>query len=413
MKKSFFLLVVSILIFPAITSWSSVKAGSTCKKAGLVSISSGVKYICIKSGKKLIWSKGSKVIVSTPTTTPKPSPTQNQQTDTQRWNATGSNALSVFRKWGTSKEIDIPKIKIDYQFSTNLWPEVATSFKQRFDSVVAYFDRYTDTQFPVYFTAGTYNDLDWACKLLETRDVTRRYQDCVNDQQRDLKDYYHVSRGYDLKNGSANFYLIKMREINNSADFQVRIEHEYFHTIQQSLIGAKFRTNLPCWFLEGGSEFFGMLTFSHGDEKKYLQFRYFKIFGAPERRSNNVTAADLTKWLTDASVPWMSDLQSSVDQCAPYRQNGMYHDSVLANEWMLDKIGVVGMIDLIKDAGTSSWNTSFEKNFGMSFTSGLNAMGDYMYKERKIAEANRWIEHEYCKAREPGPIQDPPGCWFF
>ena len=428
MKKLLLVFLVSVLILPVSNSWSAVKPGLICKKVGLTSISSGIKYTCIKSGKKLVWNKGVRVASTpskpessptpnsstspAPTPTPSPTPTPKPLTVSERWDATGSNALNVFRKWGTSKEIDTPKTKIEYQFSTGFWPEVQTEFKKRFDSVVAYFDRYTNIEIPVYFSAGTYKDLDWACKLLETRDSTRRYQACLDDQQRDLNEYYHVSRGYDLKNGSANFYLIKMKEIEQSADFQVRIEHEYFHTVQQNLLRDKFRTNMPCWFLEGGSEFFGMLTFSHGDAQRYLQFRYFKIFGAPERRPYGVTATDLTKWLTDSSVPWMPTLQTYVDQCAPYRLNGMYHDSVLATEWMVSKIGVDGMLNLIKDAGNTSWNASFEKHLGMSVNDGLRAMGEYMYAERKIAEANDWIRRDQCRAREPGPVQDPPGCWF-
>ncbi|MEI7541237.1 MAG: hypothetical protein WCJ89_07140 [Actinomycetes bacterium] len=36
------------------------KAGDSCKKAGISSISNGKKYTCVKSGKKLIWNKGVK-----------------------------------------------------------------------------------------------------------------------------------------------------------------------------------------------------------------------------------------------------------------------------------------------------------------------------------------------------------------
>ena len=435
MRKSILPLILAILFLPLTNSWSAVKPGTECKNLGLTSVSGGLKFTCIKSGKKLIWSKGIKIPapsasksplnsagnnlsdsstpIPTPTSTPSPSPVQTQISDLERWELSGSNALKVFHKWGTSKDLDTPKTKIEYQFSSIFWPEIQDSFKKRFDSVVAYFDRYTKIEIPVYFSAGTYKDLDWACKLLETRDITRKYADCVKDQQRDLNEYYHVSRGYDLKNGSANFYLIKMKEIGNSADFQVRIEHEYFHTVQQNLLRDKFRTNIPCWFLEGGSEYFGMLTFSHGKEIPYLQFRYFKIFGAPERRAENVTAADLTKWLTDSSVPWLQSLDNYVDQCAPYKQNGMYHDSVLAVEWMVDQIGVDGVLAMVKEAGISNWDTAFAKYFGMSFTEGRKLMGDYMFKEREIAKNNSWIRHSACKALEPGPVQDPPGCWFF
>ena len=50
---------------------AAVKPGTTCKKLGQISTSAGIKYTCIKSGQKLIWSKGVKVAVkSNPTLSP-------------------------------------------------------------------------------------------------------------------------------------------------------------------------------------------------------------------------------------------------------------------------------------------------------------------------------------------------------
>ena len=53
-------------------SHSAVKAGETCKKAGITSTVNGKKFTCIKSGKKLIWNKGVKVAAAKPTPTPTP-----------------------------------------------------------------------------------------------------------------------------------------------------------------------------------------------------------------------------------------------------------------------------------------------------------------------------------------------------
>jgi len=37
---------------------AAVKAGGACKKAGITSTTSGKIFTCVKSGKKLVWSKG-------------------------------------------------------------------------------------------------------------------------------------------------------------------------------------------------------------------------------------------------------------------------------------------------------------------------------------------------------------------
>lgn len=49
---------------------AAVKPDTTCKKPGQISTSVGIKYTCIKSGKKLVWSKGVKVTTPTPTSQP-------------------------------------------------------------------------------------------------------------------------------------------------------------------------------------------------------------------------------------------------------------------------------------------------------------------------------------------------------
>jgi cytochrome b involved in lipid metabolism len=60
MKKTFtafaLALVLSVVVAPG--SSASVKAGATCKKSGLISITGGLKYTCVKKSGKLTWSKG-------------------------------------------------------------------------------------------------------------------------------------------------------------------------------------------------------------------------------------------------------------------------------------------------------------------------------------------------------------------
>jgi len=73
-----FVLLISILALPEAGA-ASAKLGATCTKAGTTSIVANVKFTCIKSGKKLFWNKGVKVVAEAiPTTKPSatPNPTQ-------------------------------------------------------------------------------------------------------------------------------------------------------------------------------------------------------------------------------------------------------------------------------------------------------------------------------------------------
>lgn len=80
MKKLLFALLISAssLYLFSLPAQSAVKTGQPCKKINLTSIVSGFKYTCIKSGSKLIWSKGVKVILKTPSATPMSTPNVSQ-----------------------------------------------------------------------------------------------------------------------------------------------------------------------------------------------------------------------------------------------------------------------------------------------------------------------------------------------
>ena len=64
MKKLLVLLITLTLAFALpVQAIAKVKSGDTCKSSGLTSISNGKKFTCIKSGKKLIWNKGTTISV--------------------------------------------------------------------------------------------------------------------------------------------------------------------------------------------------------------------------------------------------------------------------------------------------------------------------------------------------------------
>jgi hypothetical protein len=65
MRKQLRLVALIIpMVLVASNSYAAVKAGSTCSKAGIKSVSAGKTYTCVKSGKKLVWNKG--VLISKP-----------------------------------------------------------------------------------------------------------------------------------------------------------------------------------------------------------------------------------------------------------------------------------------------------------------------------------------------------------
>ncbi len=56
-----FSIVLLILSIHQIPANGAIKAGSSCKTAGITSVESGKTFTCIKSGKKLVWDSGKKL----------------------------------------------------------------------------------------------------------------------------------------------------------------------------------------------------------------------------------------------------------------------------------------------------------------------------------------------------------------
>jgi enterochelin esterase-like enzyme len=98
MKRTHFIsMVIASLALSLLgpSAIAAVKAGGACKKSGDTVVDSGYKYKCIKSGKKLIWNKGVKVVTSTVKPTPTPASTSNKapvvwRFDGKEWISQGS-----------------------------------------------------------------------------------------------------------------------------------------------------------------------------------------------------------------------------------------------------------------------------------------------------------------------------------
>lgn len=408
-------ITLGLITTSVLPAFSASLAGAKCTKVGAVKTQSGKAYTCIKSGKKLIWNKGVTISVPIATPTPTPKPTPKELTLEEKWDATGSLALTTFRKNAYVSEGKKPSSIPIYDFSPNFWPQAIPEVKRRFENATSFWDRFHSPTFNVYLTMGTYSDLEWGCQILNRHDPNRTLQGCRDDQASNLLDNYHVSRGYDIKNGSNHWYLIQSAEVMNTRDFWPRIEHEYVHTIQEDILREDFRYVLPCWILETSAEYIGILSASQGNAALFLDQRHAAILDSPDKWHYQASAEDLAKWLKDAAVPWVSrNPTANWDQCAPYRMNGMYHQGIIAIEWMVDRVGVEGIYNIYKDLKTMSWEATVQKHFKMAPDEMYAQMGQYMQKEIKIALDNRWIRMPKCPGSKP---DDPraltvPGCRF-
>ena len=102
MKKKSLAFVIALAITGTsltIPAFAAIKAGSKCTTKGQIKTSQGKKFICIKSGKTLVWNKGATVSkgttqVNQPTPTPTPKPTPSGPVDIYG-NPTSPEALVI------------------------------------------------------------------------------------------------------------------------------------------------------------------------------------------------------------------------------------------------------------------------------------------------------------------------------
>ena len=111
MKRVFATIVIGCLVLTLNLSnaTAAVKPGTTCKKLGQISTSAGIKYTCIKSGKKYVWNKGVKVVTKTVKPTPTPAATSNKDPVAWRFDGYREHRFDIrsysrsYQIWSMSK----------------------------------------------------------------------------------------------------------------------------------------------------------------------------------------------------------------------------------------------------------------------------------------------------------------------
>jgi hypothetical protein len=318
------------------SAYGAVKQGSSCKKAGTTSTVKGLKYTCIKSGKKLVWSKGVKVStpVPTPTATPTPTPTPTPSpTPTVTPSPTPTPTPTP-----TVAPIVLPTSFEDlYERRTGIalaaWQktsEIIKSSKSKTGTLEIYtgpnskpyFDDYplaislVSRMFPgraepsrTIVMRFNYVDLDWAESTLRSKlsaedftwlnntengKVVPRQCDSVTKNCRNAMQQSIFSSGLSIilqgvpNNDDANDATGKLRYYSGMLE-----AHEYFHALQRIPIMGKTEVWPHAWFREGGAEWVQNMAIHNNDFKTYKE--YIKLDCAYD--CGKLTEADIVEFL--------------------------------------------------------------------------------------------------------------------
>jgi hypothetical protein len=297
MRKAFAALTVFALVITPLNATAAVKAGAACTKVGSTSTTAGLKYTCVKSGKKLVWNKGVKVIAAAkPTTAPVVSPTPSATpTPTSTPNVapvldkvpTGFNDLvenfkGVYISAWNSSDAKIRENKpVDVKQNIIVGPKTklpSSGIPSMFARGTQFFAGYAQPKSfdAVYYV---YDDIDWASqKLLEL--YGNPDQALAPSRNCQSKQFCNGASANVPKTdtGQSNFAVV---DGGHPDDYHLKggIEiHEYAHMVQFMQFQGKPTPSypsslrlLPNWFVEGHAHAAGNLgsATSLTEYKKY------------------------------------------------------------------------------------------------------------------------------------------------
>ena len=394
-----FLSILSLFLSaPLIPANAAAKAGAKCNKAGIIEVVKDKSYTCVKTGNKLAWNKGVKVA----------QPIKNDLF--QRWEKTGSKATKFFNVWTANLATGKPETQITYWFGATVPPEIKAEAERRMNNTVLQWERfYKVSRSKVYFDLAMLEDHGARCEVLSKRSVHFPVDWCLGHDPRKTK-YFYWASAFESEGGyrptldpmlskdasKSHSYTLFEPAVMYTDSFMPRIEHEWFHQIQYDLTGNNFLAEYPLWFKEGSPEYFALLDAAGRDQNYFIQHR------AQGWRTNNVEISVnyFKEWITTASEPAFFPPRTtfSPGMQNPNGSDNQYRRGELLTEWMVGKIGVTGLIKLMKDTESVGWQKAFKNNMGASPDELLTEMATYLYTENKIIKDNSWILLPRCKS---------------
>jgi len=392
MRKKLLGLLIASLIFALIQpiAAAAVKPGATCKKLGQTVTASGIKYSCIKSGKKLVWNKGIafkaapkpsanpvlKPVEATPTPTPTPTVATKALTPLEKLNQ------DLYQRYLKASKTVSPS------FNFVRCPTVNATMAESTEK--AYIDAYAFWA-PIYKATAKVNWLlmsekDWDCwyetteKFEGPNPVSRSWN--VWNKSTGVMGHCNVGSfvfcgyGTGVQPGGifAQYNLIGTEY--KIAPTPMTVHHETVHIYQAQVVADNFKTSkantVACWFMEGQANLFGVPIALKGDPTSHRNFeinRLLKVY--PQGRSFSQS-----QWLGA-----LNDLRSR-DTSFCFQNELGYSLGWFALEWTYMNYSVEEMhtfLELI--AKGSTWEQAIQTTMKMDEQAYYGKIAQYLADE--------------------------------
>lgn len=367
-----FLSVLSLFLSsPLSPANAAAKAGAKCTKPGNIEVVKGKTFTCIKSGKKLVWDKGTV------------SKGSDSKTDIF------SLSLSNMKKSMITQPIKQP---FKYHYSPNAIESYKTIVKKELELSMSYFASvYKDTrQFNVFY--GTEKDLDWIIEAWKVYDLDKNgytakdYAGRIERSKKGSSDPNNslVIGSVPSQDGQSHFSILRHSlRPNNTPAF---IAHESIHIVQQSLTQNK-TDRMPCWLREGSAELFSLFIMSEQygadraretKEQSVMNGYQFATYEVEIRKFNKAEWFDHIKGL-EGNFRDSCDVSKFLS----------YGTGLLLSEALMAESGFAKMMDFWRAFSLDKdWRDSFKTIYGVDI--------DVWYQTKGIP----YVMSEY--ARVPG-----------
>ena len=385
MRNKFLALLITALTLAFIQplALAAVKPGTACKVLGKTSTSSGIKYTCVKSGKKLVWNKGVAAKKATPIPSPTPTPTP---TPTATATPTPTPTLAPkypdaptsfddlvanyrgisYAAWSKSNSTITAANDVAPLFTALTGPNTTLAFKNpasAYDLVARLYSGYKSTSAMTVMSFG-YDDRDWAeqqMKQLHPKSTWQwiKFTACATRAT--------CWGGGMFTDEKANGLLVVTTEVLDDNHLSGTLDaHEYLHAIQQNqmnrpTVWPETSDWPPSWYREGQATFAQNATIYYQSFDLYLQNR--KSISTELYRESTFTS----EWIQEFFVvnqpsSWFNKYQS-------WRQ---YDMGAMLVEVLTALKGPGSTMEIWKLMGTGqTFNQAFEKVYGTSFDKAL------------------------------------------
>lgn len=304
----------------------------------------------------------------------------------ERWNSLDPSALEAVEPWINGPLSNSHAVDFRWKSSANADSAVFEEIKRRYDATARFWAPYVKVVNPVLVVVGTLGEHQWVCEEKHRWFGAGWVQpDCVPHMGKHSPDGTVAGQSqFAAKN--IDMYLVDTVERLEEVGFRARIQHEFAHNVLHAR-ASNYHGSLPCWMMEGGAEYLGILAYSHGDRDRFVSMRNQAVQKSQPHMSR-VDMATWEKYLLDADRSDVVNPEGE-EYCSPVRGE-IYTHAVLANEYLVARLGLPGYLDLVGLTGSVGWETALQRTFSTTRRDLYRQMALYMMKQYELITSNPW-----------------------